>query len=124
VADAVSAASDSAEKSSGRIGGKITGLTQRAGDTVSGVTQATGTAISTTVDTTKYLTAETSRILFWLSMLGSLILLVFIPDRDRQREIWHNLQQFVDELRQMWSDFSDEDFAQEEAQDAEVSAEA
>jgi len=55
-------------------------------------------------------TGESSRILFWLSMLSGLILLIFVPDREKQKEIWNNVQQFMGELRGMWSDFSDDEF--------------
>lgn len=65
-----------------------------------GVTDAVGTAVGATAHATK----ETTSILFWLSMLGGLIMLVFVPDREKQREIWNNMFQFMGEIREMWDD--------------------
>jgi len=65
-----------------------------------GVTGAVGGA----VDATTYVTRETTGILFWLSMLGGLILLVFMPEREKQEELWNNFRQFLGEVREMWRD--------------------
>ncbi len=56
------------------------------------------------VGATAYATKETTGILFWLSMLGGLILLAWVPDREKQREILNNVFQFLGELREMWDD--------------------
>jgi hypothetical protein len=90
---------DVVDSGSSGVGGALSNVRTKAGD-----------AVTATVDTTKYVTGETSRILFWLSMLSGLILLVFVPDREKQKEIWNNVQQFMGELRGMWSDFSDDEF--------------
>ncbi len=103
VGDAVSRArpkvGDVVDSGSSGVGGALSNVRTKAGD-----------AVTATVDTTKYVTGESSRILFWLSMLSGLILLVFVPDREKQKEIWNNVQQFMGELRGMWSDFSDDEF--------------
>ncbi len=51
-----------------------------------------------------HLTRETTRILFWLSLLGGIILFVFVPDKDRQKEIVNDIFQFFNEVREMWTD--------------------
>ncbi|HUP26970.1 MAG TPA: hypothetical protein VM409_00935 [Chloroflexia bacterium] len=65
-----------------------------------GVTDAVGSAVGATA----YATRETTGILFWLSMLSGLVLLTWVPDKDKQKEIWNNALQFLGELREMWSD--------------------
>jgi hypothetical protein len=59
-----------------------------------------GTAVGASVSFAK----ETTGLLFWLSTLGGLVLLVFIPDRERQAEIWNNTRQVLNEVREMWND--------------------
>jgi hypothetical protein len=73
------------------------------------------------VDTTKYVTGESSRILFWLSMLSGLVLLIFVPDPDKQKEIWNNVQGFLGELRSMFGDIGDQG---EQATDLEYTGDA
>lgn len=79
-----------------------------------GVTGAVGGAVGATA----YVTKETTGILFWLSMLGGLLLLVFVPDRDKQREIWHNLFQFMGEIREMWDDLQGVEASEPDALDS------
>ncbi|MGI8586722.1 MAG: hypothetical protein ACR2M0_03425 [Chloroflexia bacterium] len=98
VGDAVDSGRDALHSGGSGIGGALGNVGQKAGD-----------AVGATFDTTKYVTGETSRILFWLSILGGLILVVFVPDAEKQKEIWHNMQGFFGELRNMWGDFSEGD---------------
>jgi hypothetical protein len=65
-----------------------------------GVSGAVGTAVGASVSFTK----ETTGLFFWLSTLGGLVLLVFVPDKERQAEIWHNTRQVLNEVREMWHD--------------------
>jgi hypothetical protein len=114
VGDAVEAGRDRASDAlhSGRsgVGGALSTVGRKAGD-------AAGAAVGTT----KYVTGESSRILFWLSMLSGLILLVFVPDREKQQELWNNVQEFLGELRSMWGDFNDDSI---EADDQEYTGDA
>jgi hypothetical protein len=71
----------------------------------SGVTGAVGSVVGATTYTAK----ETTGILWWLSMLGAMILLVFVPERDKQEEFWNNLRQFLGEVREMWRDLQGPD---------------
>jgi hypothetical protein len=95
-------ASDAATFAKHRASGVAGGLRQGKDN----VTGAVGTAAGATVSATREMTG----ILFWLSMLGGLILLVFIPDRERQKEIWNSILQFIGELREMWRDMQGSDF--------------
>ncbi|MEO6458606.1 MAG: hypothetical protein ABIO92_10120 [Chloroflexia bacterium] len=65
-----------------------------------GVTGAVGSAVGATASATK----ETTGILFWASMLGGLILLAFVPEKEKQKEIWNNIFQFLGEIKEMWTD--------------------
>ena len=65
-----------------------------------GVTGAVGSAVGATASATK----ETTGILFWASMLGGLILLAFVPEKEKQKEIWNNTFQFLGEIKEMWTD--------------------
>ena len=31
----------------------------------------------------------------WLTMLGGLVITVFVPDRDKQEELWNNVREFL-----------------------------
>jgi hypothetical protein len=87
------------KKKAGAVGGRIEGARR-------GVTGTVGSA----VDATTYVTRETTGILLWLSVLGSIILLVFVPDKERQKEILNNILQFFSELREMWRDLQGIDY--------------
>lgn len=80
------------------VGGAITSARQ-------GVTGA----VSGAVGATTYAARETTGILLWLSVLGALILLAFVPDRDKQQELYDNVSQFVSEVREMWRDLQGDD---------------
>lgn len=121
VADALSSAADTVGEAVARVRPKAAGAARDTsagiGGALSSVGRKAGAAVNTTVGTTRYVTGESSRILFWLTMLAGLVVLVFVPDAERQKEIWHNVQQFLGEVRSMWSDFSDEDFEDADAQE-------
>ena len=74
---------------------------------ISAAGRKAGDAVGATVDTTKYVTGGKRRFLFWLSMLSGLVLLIFVPDPDKQKEIWNNVQGFFGELRSMFGDIGD-----------------
>ncbi len=76
------------------VGGAVSSVGQ-------GVTGAVGGAVGATVSLTK----ETTGLLFWLGLLGGLILLVFVPDREKQSQMWNSVLQLLNELREMWKDF-------------------
>ena len=99
-------AQDAVQSGSSGVGGALSTAGRKAGD-----------AVGATVDTTKYVTGETGRILFWLSMLSGMILMVFVPDPDRQKEIWNNVQQFLGEIRNMWGDLGADNFESDPAQE-------
>jgi len=80
-------------------------VSKKASSAKNGVTGAVGTV----VDATTYTARETTGILWWLSMLGALILLVFVPERDKQEEFWNSLRQFMGEVREMWRDLQGPD---------------
>lgn len=79
------------------VGGAVGGAVSAVGQ---GVTGAVGGAVGATVSLTK----ETTGLLFWLGTLGGLILLVFIPDREKQAEMWNGTLQLLNEVREMWKD--------------------
>ena len=93
----MSGAAHSAKKAadSGRHG--VTGAVSSAGR---GVKRGVGGAVGATTHATR----EFTSILFWLGMLGGLVLLVFVPDREKQEEVWNNIRQFLGEVREMWRD--------------------
>lgn len=111
-------ASDVLETSRSRVGDAATFSAHRAseaatgvrnvgsgvGGAVSAVGQGVGGAVGGAVGATVSLTRETTGLLFWLGMLGGLILLVFVPDRQRQAEMWNGLLQLLNEVREMWKD--------------------
>ena len=74
-----------------------------------GASGAVSTAVGGAVSATTHATSEFTRILFWLAALGTLILLVFVPDRNKQEEIWNNMRQFLGEVREMWRDLQGPD---------------
>lgn len=69
----------------------------RAGHGVKGV-------VGGAVGATTHFTRETTRIFFWLSLLGGILLMAFVPDKERQKEIINNALQFLGEVREMWTD--------------------
>jgi hypothetical protein len=81
---------------------------------VTGAVAAVGTGVKTaavnTVDTTTYVTRQSFGILFWLAALGAIIMLVFVPDKDKQKEIMDNVRQFAGEVREMWRDLQGSEF--------------
>jgi len=78
-------------------GGGVGGAVSSAGR---GVTGAVGSAVGATASVTK----ETTGILFWASMLAGLVLLAFVPDKEKQKEVWNNTFQFLGEIKEMWTD--------------------
>ena len=99
----LSGAVSDAKDTAASVGGGITGGISSAGKGVKG---AVGGAVDTTARTTK----ELGAIAFWLAMLGGLILLIFVPDRDKQQEMWNSVRQFLGEVREMWRDLQGEDY--------------
>jgi hypothetical protein len=89
-------ASDVAESVRGTKRG-VTGAVSSAGSAVGGAARGA-------VKTTTHATREFLGIMFWLSMLGALVLLVFVPDREKQEELWGNARMFLGEVREMWRD--------------------
>jgi hypothetical protein len=79
-------------------------LSKSTKDKSRGVKGAVSGAVGSAVDATTYATRETTGILFWLAALGALILLVFVPDRQKQEELWNNVRQFLGEVGEMWRD--------------------
>jgi hypothetical protein len=75
------------------------------------------TVVRETRKTTGYLTKESSGLLFWLAMLGGLIVFTFVPDKERQAEMWRAVQQLMHELTQMWRDFQGDDIADDPDQE-------
>lgn len=74
-----------------------------------GVSGAVGTAVGAGVSFTK----ETTGLFFWLATLGGLVVLVFVPDRERQAEIWNNTRQVLNEIREMWHDLQGSEMGSE-----------
>jgi len=109
--DAATFAKHRADDVAGGVRGgasNVTGALSTAGHGVKG-------AVGTTAHATAHVTRDLTGILFWLSMLGGVILLVFVPDRDKQKEMWNGALQFLGELREMWRDLQGEDFDELEA---------
>lgn len=104
VADAAHSAKEMAD--SGRHG--VTGAVSSAGHGVTGAVSSAGRGVKRgvggAVGATTHATREFTGILFWLGMLGGVILLVFVPDREKQEEVWNNIRQFLGEVREMWRD--------------------
>jgi hypothetical protein len=107
-ADVARAAVDSSRE---RVGDMAGGVRDGVSGGVLSVGRRANTVVRETKKTTGYVTKESSGLLFWLAALGSLILLVFIPDKERQAEIWRNIQQLMGELQQMWGDFQGNEFS-------------
>ncbi len=103
ISGAVSGATHGVKGAASSVGGGITGSISSAGKGVKG---AVGGAVQKTTSTTK----ELGAIFFWLAMLGGLIVLAFVPDRDKQQEMWNSVRQFLGELREMWRDLQGEDY--------------
>lgn len=82
------------------------GVTKNVSAAGKGVGGAVGGALSATTHATR----EFTGILFWLSMLGALILLVFVPEREKQQEFWNNTRMFLGEVREMWRDLQGPDY--------------
>jgi hypothetical protein len=95
-------ASDVAESMRGGKSG-VTGAVSSAGSAVSGAAKGAASA-------TAHTTREFVGILFWLAVLGGLVLMVFVPDRKKQEELWNNTRQFFGEVREMWRDLQGPDY--------------
>ena len=117
VADTLSSVGETVGDAVSRMRPKAGEVLQASGSGVGGalstVGRKAGDAAGAAVGTTKYVTGESSRILFWLSMLSGMILLVFVPDKQKQQELWGNVQEFLGELRSMWGDFNSDEFESE-----------
>ncbi len=101
------------EESGARLGHAADDVRDGVGSGVVSVRRRANTVVRETKKTTGYLTKESSGLLFWLAMLGGLILFVFVPDKDRQGEMWHGIRQLLGELQQMWGDFQSDDLAED-----------
>jgi len=105
-----------AEKGAHGAGAVVAGIGKGgkgAGGAVSSARHGVTGAVGTAVDATKYATRETTGILFWLSMLGGVVLLVFMPEREKQEELWNNARQFLGEAREMWRDLQGPEYEYE-----------
>ncbi|MEO8288765.1 MAG: hypothetical protein ABI670_20285 [Chloroflexota bacterium] len=102
-------------------GGSLTGAVSSVGDGVTGALSSAGSgvkgAVGDAVDLTTHATRQLTAIMFWLSMLGGLILLIFVPDRDKQKEMWNGVRGFLGEVREMWRDLQGEDYQLEAPED-------
>jgi hypothetical protein len=85
------------------------------GGALAGAQRGVGGAVSSAMDATTYVTRQTTGILLWLAVLGAVVLFVFVPDKERQKEIWNNTLQFFSELREMWRDLQGLDYEAETA---------
>jgi hypothetical protein len=121
LSSAVGALGDAVSRARPKAGEAVQNGGSGVGGAISAVGRKAGDAVGATVDTTKYVTGESSRILFWLSMLSGLVLLIFVPDPDKQKEIWNNVQGFLGELRSMFGDIGDQG---EQATDLEYTGDA
>ncbi len=113
VADTLSSVGDTVARMRPKAGEVLQASGSGVGGALSTVGRKAGDAAGAAVGTTKYVTGESSRILFWLSMLSGMILLVFVPDKQKQQELWGNVQEFLGELRSMWGDFNSDEFESE-----------
>ncbi len=115
--DAAQQAADRArsvlDESGARLGQAADDMRDGVGSGVVSVRRRANTVVRETKKTTGYLTKESSGLLFWLAMLGGLILFVFVPDKDRQGEMWSSIRQLLGELQQMWGDFQSNDLAED-----------
>jgi hypothetical protein len=89
------------------------------GGGIGGGISSAGKGVKGAVGATTHATREIGAIFFWLSMLGGLILLAFVPDKEKQQEVWNSVRQFLGELREMWRDLQGEDY-ELEAPDSEA----
>ncbi len=108
-----SRASDAAEFGKHRaqnVAGSVRDTRDGVGGALSNAGKGVGNAVGGAVSATTYATRETTGVLFWLAMLGGMILLIFIPERDKQSEIWNNITQFLGEVREMWHDLQGSDY--------------
>jgi hypothetical protein len=114
-ADAAAQAAERAravvEDSGARLGQTADDVRGNVGSGVLSVRRRANTVVRETKKTTGYVTKESSGLLFWLAMLGGLILFVFVPDKDRQGAMWQTVRQLLGELQQMWGDFQGDDLA-------------
>jgi len=114
-ADAAALAAERAravvEESGARLGQTADAVRGNVGSGVLSVRRRANTVVRETKKTTGYVTKESSGLLFWLAMLGGLILFVFVPDKERQTEMWQTVRQLLGELQQMWGDFQADDLA-------------
>jgi hypothetical protein len=99
------------EDSGARLGQTADEVRGNVGSGVLSVRRRANTVVRETKKTTGYVTKESSGLLFWLAMLGGLILFVFVPDKDRQGAMWQTVRQLLGELQQMWGDFQGDDLA-------------
>ncbi|HEX9987985.1 MAG TPA: hypothetical protein VGE45_05835 [Chloroflexia bacterium] len=97
-------AADLSKRAAGGVASGVRATGSAAGGAASSVGRGVTGAVGGAAGATAYVTRETTGILFWLTMLGSLILLAFVPDKERQKEIFNGTLQFLGELREMWSD--------------------
>jgi hypothetical protein len=107
-ADVARVAVDTGRERAGEVAGSVRNGVEGSITTVS---RRANTVVRETKKTTGYVTKESSGLLIWLAALGALILLVFIPDKERQAEIWRSVRQVAGELQQMWSDFQGNEFS-------------
>jgi hypothetical protein len=104
-ADAATFGRHRAADVAGAVQGNKKSVSKKASSAKEGVTGAVGSVVGATT----YTARETTGIIWWLSMLGALILLIFVPERDKQEEFWNNLRQFLGEVREMWRDLQGPD---------------
>jgi hypothetical protein len=119
VADGVGGSRDGIGSIASSLGGGVGGAFSSVGRGIGGAASAVGSGVGTgtraAVDATRYATRETMGILFWLAALGGLILMVFVSDKERQKEIVNGALQFFNEVREMWTDLQGPDYAPENA---------
>lgn len=108
-----SRASDAAEFGKHRaqnVAGNVRDTRDGVSGALSNAGKGVGNAVGGAVSATTYATRETTGVLFWLAMLGGMILLIFVPERDKQSEIWNNITQFLGEVREMWRDLQGSEY--------------
>ena len=118
VAGATAHVGDAVQETVARVADAVDTVKEGVTAGVVSVGHRAGTVARQTGTTTRYLTRETTGIFLWLALLGGLILLVFVPDREKQAELWRTLQRLMTELRQMWTDFQGSEFAGPDEADA------
>jgi hypothetical protein len=90
------------------------------GHGVTGAASAVGHGARTAASATGHAARESVGILFWLAALGGLILMVFVSDKERQKEIVNGILQFFNEVREMWTDLQGPDYAPETAEEGDT----